>query len=146
MSDNHQQHNMSSPGAEPAPVLFRPAKKRKLYRHRSEEGELANTDGASGSLPTTVVVTDGAQDDNGEERSVADVLRLRNARKHRTGGVAFRAGPSLNAESSTMTYENPDRSMVLHDIADGDSTILGGITQRFAPQTGLVGELVNKHM
>jgi len=45
-----------------------------------------------------------------------------------------------------MTDENPDTSMVLHDGADGDSTILGGITERFAPQTGLAGELVNKHM
>ncbi|KAK0656074.1 hepatocellular carcinoma-associated antigen 59-domain-containing protein [Cercophora newfieldiana] len=138
---------MASHEAEPAPVLFRPGKKRKLYRHRPEEDESTNAEDASNSVPP-LAATSGAQADNddSEERSVADALRLRNARKHRTGGVAFRAGPSSNADGSAMANENPDRSMVLHDSADGDSAILGGITQRFAPQTGLVGELVNKHM
>ncbi|KAK4449432.1 hepatocellular carcinoma-associated antigen 59-domain-containing protein [Podospora aff. communis PSN243] len=136
---------MASPEAESAPVLFRRGKKRKAYRQRTEEDEPSITEGAS-STATAPAPTSFAPEDDSEERSVAEALRLRNARKHRNGGVVFRAGPSSNWEGSGMTDENPERSMVIHDSADGDSAILGGITQRFAPQTGLVGELVNKHM
>jgi hypothetical protein len=136
---------MASPEEGSAPVFFRRGKKRKAYRQRTEEDEPSIAEGAS-SIVTAPAPASLAPEDDTEERFVAEALRLRNARKHRNGGVAFGAGPSSNGEGSSMTDENPERSMVLHDNADGDSAILGGITQRFAPQTGLVGELVNKHM
>jgi len=140
---------MASPEAQPAQVVFRPGKKRKAYRHRPEEEEPVIAEGATNSL-TASSATGVALDDDSDQRSVAGALRLRNARKNRHGGVAFRAGPFLHGDGGEATDTNPDRSMVLHDTVDGsrqdDSAILGGITQRFAPQTGLVGELVNKHM
>jgi hypothetical protein len=143
---------MASPEGQSAPVLFRPGKKRKAYRQRAEEEEPTIDEGASSSVPPSTASTAPgvAPDEDNDERSVADALRLRNARKHRHGGVAFRAGPSSHGDGSGTTTENTNRSIVLHDSTDGarqgDSAILGGITQRFAPQTGLVGELVNKHM
>ncbi|KAK0633389.1 hepatocellular carcinoma-associated antigen 59-domain-containing protein [Immersiella caudata] len=137
---------MASPEALAAPLLFRHGKKRKAYRHRAEDNEPVIAGGSPGAVVAPQATTTIAPDDDSEERSVAEALRLRNARKHRNGGVAFRAGPSSNGEGGGMTEENPEMSIVLHDSAEGDSALLGGITQRFAPQTGLVGELVNKHM
>ena len=135
---------MASPEAPSAPLLFRPGKKRKAYRHRAEDDEPAIAEGAPSTVVAAQATSNAPEDDSGE-RSVAEVLRLRNSRRHRNG-VAFRARPSSNTQGGGMTEENPDQSMVLHESAEGDSALLGGIAQRFAPQTGLVGELVNKHM
>ncbi|KAK0733394.1 hepatocellular carcinoma-associated antigen 59-domain-containing protein, partial [Lasiosphaeria miniovina] len=78
---------------------------------------------------------------------VAEALKLRNARKHRHGGVGFRAGAFSHGDDSPAPNGNTEQGMVLHDGADAaDGLILGGIPKRFAPQTGLAGELVNKHM
>jgi hypothetical protein len=132
--------------------MFRPGKKRKIYRQRPEEEEDATTKSTTDDFTAPATASDAptagdAAEDSGDGRSVAEVLRLRNLRKQRHGGVAFRAGPYGYGDDSSATAENSEQSMVLHDSADADdSGILGGITQRFAPQTGLVGELVNKHM
>ena len=145
---------MASPHTELAPILFRAGKKRKAYRHRADEGEGIATEGgcetqeietptaSNGSLATATV--DNEDEDDGP--SVADALRLRNTKKYRHGGVAFRAGPSsLGGHSESES--NPEQALVLHDgPGSEDSAIIGGITKRFAPQTGLVGELVNRHM
>ncbi|KAK1757622.1 hepatocellular carcinoma-associated antigen 59-domain-containing protein [Echria macrotheca] len=148
---------MASP-EEPAPVVFRPAKRRKDYRHRSERDDEAAADGASTAAaaaaieaPATIAapgVTSPGNDDADEESglSVAQALqRARNARKHRFGGVTFRAGPSHAGDDDHATEENPEQRLVVRDGADSMVPV-GGITTRFAPQTGLVGELVNKHM
>lgn len=150
--------NMEAPAAEPTEpvqVMFRPAKKRKIYRHRSEEGEataVANSATAIDAPSTTASVqaplTELKRDD--DPSSVAEALRLRNLRKHRHGGVAFRAGTSSHGESGDTIDVNTERGLVLHGGSDeaqhDESMILGGINRRFAAQTGLVGELVNKHM
>jgi hypothetical protein len=141
--------------ADTAPqVVFRPGKKRKIYRQRAEEPESAtsNTDTpteaaavASSSAPATP-----AEAEDEEELSVAEVLRLRNSRKHKHGGVGFRAGPSGADGDREASEENTEQSLVLHGSADAqqgaEAAVIGGISKRFAPQTGLVGELVNKHM
>ena len=83
------------------------------------------------------------REEDEQELSVAEVLRRRNARnKSRLGGVAFRAGPNSRA-GDDGTAERANTDLTLANSAD---KILGGITGRFASQTGLVGELVNKHM
>ncbi|KAK0730630.1 hepatocellular carcinoma-associated antigen 59-domain-containing protein, partial [Lasiosphaeris hirsuta] len=143
--------------ASEAPVLFRPGKKRKIYRHRPEEAEAGTTipDDVESATTSSAVATsstagfpttDAAANDEG--LSVTDALRIRNARKHRHGGVAFRAGPSHGDDGAYD--ENTEQGLVPHHGAEAaqqeESVILGGISRRFAPQTGLVGELVNKHM
>lgn len=154
--------NMPSQEPEPeavsVPILFRPAKRRKIFRHqRSEDTADDQTTSTPEALPTNSSTdpTPPSDDDADEE---AHIARLRHAARKRRGGggVAFRAGgPSGTEESSS---NNTERGMVLHkdsnsngqqqdeDDEDEDSLILGGINRRFAPQTGLVGELVNRHM
>lgn len=165
------------PAAVPPPVFFRAGKKKRAFRQRAEETEAepaAQTDSSatintssdatasgqaaasttepavSGTPTTTPAAATGNRDDDKEEGglSVAEVLRLRNAKKHRLGGVAFRAG-----DESSPTVQNAEQAMVLHDgVGSGgggevqEAAILGGVAKRFAPQTGMVGELVNRHM
>ncbi|KAK3487323.1 hepatocellular carcinoma-associated antigen 59-domain-containing protein [Neurospora crassa] len=102
------------------------------------------------ATPTTPTgKRDGGNDTEEGGLSVAEVLRLRNAKKHRLGGVAFRAGDEFSP-----TVQNAEQAIVLHDGVGGGSgggqvqeaAILGGVAKRFAPQTGMVGELVNRHM
>ncbi|KAJ4421668.1 hypothetical protein N0V85_000053 [Neurospora sp. IMI 360204] len=166
------------PAAAPPPVFFRAGKKKRAFRQRAEETDAepaAQTDSSatintssdatatgqaaasttepavSGTPTTTPAAATGNRDDDKEEGglSVAEVLRLRNAKKHRLGGVAFRAG-----DESSPTVQNAEQAMVLHDgVGSGggggevqEAAILGGVAKRFAPQTGMVGELVNRHM
>jgi len=160
---------MPSPEPEPeaaaVAALFRPVKKRKIFRHRSEDVDEAsnnnNTANPSTSGPEPLAATppvahNKSDDDEADQaHTVASALRLRqNRARLRGGGVAFRAGPSGVQEWGIEEYsKNTEQGMVLHngDAAgpeedDEDSVILGGINRRFAPQTGLVGELVNRHM
>lgn len=154
---------------DPAPqILFRPGKKRKNYRQRATEdpdnaidsnntgeAETAQTrlsadpppSGNDGPIKT---VGRGDSSEREEGLSVSEIRRLRNARKHRQGGVGFRASPSGLAGDGATNEENSERGVVLHGSADAqqgaEAAVIGGISSRFAPQTGLVGELVNRHM
>ncbi|KAF3344798.1 hypothetical protein VdG2_06984 [Verticillium dahliae VDG2] len=76
-----------------------------------------------------------AEDD---EPSIAEALRLRTLRKSRLNGVGFRA--------QTREDEPSSSAALIPKPQDEETAPDGGITNRFAPQTGLVGELVNKHM
>jgi len=135
-------------------VVFRPGKKRKAYRQRAQDGDIsdvatvADKDGITAPIPAAVATGNTTPsppeaDENEEGLSVAEVLRLRNARKHKLGGVGFRAGLGSHADDA-------ENALVVRDGTDSatpeDSTIIGGVEKRFAPQTGMVGELVNKHM
>lgn len=146
---------MATINAEPEDVpqvVFRPGKKRKIYRQRVTEldsatssHETTNEAGLAASRrPTTV-----EHDEDDQNLSVADVVRLRNSRKHKHGGVGFSTGQSGLGDDGTAR-ENAERSVVLHSNADAqqgaEAAVIGGISKRFAPQTGMVGELVNKHM
>jgi hypothetical protein len=80
--------------------------------------------------------------------SVTEVLRLRQARRAKFGGgVGFRAGQG--ARDRVETTESDETALVRRDEASEaarQAEVLMGMTKRFAPQTGLAGELVNKHM
>ncbi|KAL2178569.1 hepatocellular carcinoma-associated antigen 59-domain-containing protein [Thermothelomyces heterothallicus CBS 202.75] len=136
-------------------VMFRHGKKGKTYRQRAEgsssatgSGETPDQAGHGTSNPTNTTTIERDEDEEG--LSVAEVLRRRNARKHKQGGVGFRAGPSGPGNDAAASEENVERGLVVHGNADAEqgpeAAIIGGISKRFAPQTGLVGELVNKHM
>lgn len=162
--------------AAPPPVLFRASKKKRAFRQRADDDDDAKPAAQTGAAVTlntgsdatatcqdatsttepavsgTVATATAAatkRDENDKETgglSVAEVLRLRNAKKHRLGGVAFRAGDEAGAAT---TVQNSEQAMVLHgggEVQQQEAAILGGVAKRFAPQTGMVGELVNKHM
>ncbi|KAF3764789.1 hypothetical protein M406DRAFT_291968 [Cryphonectria parasitica EP155] len=133
----------------PSQVVFRPSKKRKHFRHRPEENDGATTgDATSQNVAPHASTEDGeatTRDNNGSDEetkeanalSVAEALRLRNARKSRLKGVEFRPEAAAKEEAKAELGLVPDE--------DGEAVELG-VSRRFAPQVGLVGELVNKHM
>ena len=136
-------------------VVFRPGKKRKIYRQRAEEPESTLSNGenpteASSATPTSAFATPTGPDEDAAGPTVAEALRLRNLRKHKHGGVGFRTGPSGLGGDRAGGEENSEMGMVLHGNADAqlgaETAVIGGISKRFAPQTGMVGELVNRHM
>lgn len=99
-----------------------------------------------------------AEDEKG--LSVAEVLRRRNVRKSRLGGVKFSATDSalLGAGSAAggeyngnaTSSNNDDLSLMIREeesrVIERSSTAAAGVNRRFAPQTGLSSELINKHM
>ncbi|KAL6690412.1 hypothetical protein J3F84DRAFT_389270 [Trichoderma pleuroticola] len=155
------------------PIRFRAGKKRKAYRQRptEEEGHDVATvipapsvlpgastleDGEPGRAETQprdveMEDSDGDGDDNGDdqmdgESAVAAALRLRNARRAgRRGGVGFRSEGRNQDDDDDAEGEH---ALVLRD-ADRDAAhdrIVGGITNRFMHQTGLLTILDDKHM
>lgn len=129
------------PSAESETVLFRPSKKRKIYRQRA--GDVDEDMPSAIASSSTVIVPphepDLAEADPGESTriSMAEILRLRKQRKTRVGGVEFRSTPALYAES-------PSDALVPANAGEGNSEVPEPVA-RFAKQTGLAGN-VDKHM
>lgn len=144
---------MSSPVSNT--LLFRPSKKRKVYRHRADDeedhlGGVESIDIVSSqpgsrvsaasiaSPPTSHDVSDLAS----THVSMSEILRLRKAHKTRFGGVEFR-------NSVPGTRQTSDISLVISEpVQDDIGTDEAPTTvpvRRFATQTGTVGD-VDKHM
>ncbi|KAF4950672.1 hypothetical protein FGADI_8076 [Fusarium gaditjirri] len=142
---------MEAYSSEPAtePVRFRTGKKRKVYRQRVQEDDTAVT-GTIQSPPTAsasepsdglarMASPDRAQD---EGESVTAALKLRNARRARLGGVAFR---NTNRPDDDM---NNERALIPHEADDtsNNEPIRKGVADRFTHQTGRLTDLNDKHM
>ncbi|KAG5805285.1 hypothetical protein H9Q74_001409 [Fusarium xylarioides] len=137
--------------SEPAtePVRFRTGKKRKAYRQRVQEDDASVAEtiqphpNAPASEPRHEIARkaspDRAQD---EVESVAAALKLRNARRARLGGIAFR---NTNRPDDDM---NNERALIPHDANDtsNNEPIMKGVADRFTHQTGRLTDLNDKHM
>lgn len=125
-------------------VVFRPSKKRKQFRQRVEESDTKADDATTQPLaPTSTSARPDGHGDTDvpdtEGFSVAEALRLRNARKARPKGVEFRAeGPAKDETTVEAPPQAPKDELT--------EQLELGMARRFAPPAGLVGELVNKHM
>lgn len=128
-------------------VVFRPSKRRKQFRQRAGESDTRIDEPISQTnTPIATTETSGVKDkereDDGtsetEGLSVAEVLRLRNSRKSKLKGVEFR--PEAPPKDGAFTGPSP---VPKDEVAEALEL---GMSRRFAPQAGLVGELVNKHM
>ena len=119
----------------------------------------------NGATATATALTKKEEGEEEKGLSVAEVLRLRNARKSRLGGVKFSAADSiggsrggaadaqgLGGEGAEYGSQNDtdDLSLMIREeenrVVERSSTAAAGVNRRFAPQTGLSGELINKHM
>ncbi|KAF5542306.1 hypothetical protein FMEXI_7518 [Fusarium mexicanum] len=137
--------------SEPAtePVRFRTGKKRKAYRQRvlEDDASVAETiqshPTASASEPSPEPARKASQDRvQDEEESVAAALKLRNVRRARLGGVAFR---NTNRSDDDM---NNERALIPHDADDTskNESTMKGVADRFTHQTGRLTDLNDKHM
>jgi len=141
-------------------ILFRPSKKRKIYRQRPDEA-LPSPQPASPSLtPTSPAPAQpnpqsideliastasglAAEDEEleGTPVSISEILRLRKKNK-RIGGVEFRAeGHIARDEDGALVIRHAPEEGGAQSV-EGES---GPVIRKFAPQTGTVGD-VNKHM
>lgn len=148
-----------SPAPDP-PIVFRPKKKPRLRQRAAEttlEKETAREERKPGRganddrVDNEEDVTAAAAADEEVSFSVAEALKRR--RKNRPKGVEFKPE---RPSASTQQQEGHDREGQGPAAGRGDdgaapqqepsNVVVGGIRGRFAPQTGLIGELVNKHM
>lgn len=135
-------------------VLFRPAKKRKIYRQRAFDDGPHSTSPPLGPIETIdpipgPVMLQNASPADGElestHNSMSEILRLRKLRKHRVNGVEFR-----DCIMKAREEDGQDGTLVLQEsskIAERGSELPQGVgvARRFARQTGMVGD-VDKHM
>ncbi|KAK0126260.1 hypothetical protein ONS95_007873 [Cadophora gregata] len=152
-----------TPDPDPANApLFRPSKKRKIYRQRapaddesappttlSPPPQAAIRDAAAipaaqslDELISTASVPSPQNDEATTESdavSMAEILRLRKKHKARSG-VEFKASGHVARDEEGELILRPE------DEKGGDTVGLSsGVPRKFAPQTGTVGD-VNRHM
>lgn len=165
--DPFTMESTSSTVEAPQPVFFR-GKKRKTYRQRpgtqaeaeaeaEDKASTAPTDAAldapNASVTTTTIartltpdrIAASADEEQEEALSISEALRLRNARKSRLRGVTF--GVDNGTQSEGLDGGDDELSQMIRE--EEKKAIEQSITvanKRFAPQTGLSGEIVNKHM
>jgi hypothetical protein len=146
-------------------ILFRPSKKRKIYRQRpttslDDDESLPEPNAPPSPAPaqtnpqsvdeliasTSAKLPSGsAAEEEGLEGtpvSIAEILRLRKKSK-KIGGVEFRAeGHIARDEDGALVIQHvPGEGEAQSTGEEHDSTVI----RKFAPQTGTVGD-VNKHM
>ncbi|KAL3417876.1 hypothetical protein PVAG01_10885 [Phlyctema vagabunda] len=133
---------MSNP-PEAETILFRPSKKRKIYRQREREESPAPVEPAQQAdeqtLDELITSTSATAELESTNVPISEILRLRKQRKARVGGVEFRTfATALGKDEETDGAE-----MIVHgeDEAEKKEVEL----RKFAPQTGMIGD-VNKHM
>lgn len=137
-------------------VVFR-GKKRKAYRQRADAAEEttreatdtppSNSATNEGIAPTTVTTEakDAESVSETSEPSVAELLRRRNARKARLGGVTFGSDATARGdESPDITGDELSLMIREEENKMQDATALAN--RRFVQQTGLSKEVTNKHM
>ncbi|KAI0176417.1 hepatocellular carcinoma-associated antigen 59-domain-containing protein [Hypoxylon sp. FL1284] len=154
---------MDSASSEVAPepqVVFR-GKKRKTYRQRTESNNddtepKITVEPSSQDTPSSIVSPKDADtiplvptrgDDAAEGEtglSVAEVLRLRSARKSRLGGVKFGAGNTTSGDAAAEALD--ELSLMIREEESKALDVASSVKNRFAPQTGLAADIVNKHM
>ena len=137
-------------GAENTPDLFRPSKRRKFYRKRTDAEDEALPTVSSAPPPESMTVdelishhghlTDTPDQKIDEESSsVAEILRNRKAALRRKGGIEFN-------NSHTSTSATPQTSDALEVKEDDTPADIKLVIDRFAPQTGQVSDVTDKHM
>ena len=137
-----------------ADQIFRPAKRRKIYRKRRDEDDSeSNTTKQlhqpESTAPLTLdelIITHGeatlkpeVQQGN-DTLSATGLLRLRKAGQRKRGGVEFSNSNSIG-QNISLSSQIKD----LHPENDDAITSIEKVVNRFAPQTGLVAD-VDKHM
>ena len=87
----------------------------------------------------------GEEDGDAVGVAVAELIRRRKQRKQKMGGVEFRddSGPRASGERSLVPSRFGDVDLDDVDLDLSEPIHMG---MRFAPQTGLIGDVVNKHM
>ncbi|KAK7512858.1 hypothetical protein IWZ03DRAFT_384229 [Phyllosticta citriasiana] len=129
-------------------TLFRPRKKQKVFRKRAiedtDQESPANviTSNTPSAEPNNSVATSAEPGEDATGTSVADILRRRKLAHKSRGGVEF-SSASTRPTTSTASTE-VDTVAPKGDDESAPAAIEA--VKRFAPQTGLVPDTLDKHM
>ncbi|KAI1356796.1 P-loop containing nucleoside triphosphate hydrolase protein [Xylaria sp. FL0043] len=146
----------TSPAEEaPSPIVFR-GKKRKFYRQRHGAEDEASpvsidaaavdaADATSAQASPSDPIANPTEKERDEALSLSEALRLRNARKSRLRGVTFGADNNTQAGGSEAGDDELSQ-MIREEEKKVIEQSIAAANKRFAPQTGLSGEILNKHM
>jgi hypothetical protein len=142
-------------------ILFRPGKKRKIYRQRPDEALPEPQPTSPGTSPAPAQANPQSIDEliastsanlpsgsagegdelEGTPVSISEILRLRKKNK-RIGGVEFRAEGHISRDEDGALVIRHALGEAGAQSTEGES---GPVIRKFTPQTGAVGD-VNKHM
>ena len=145
-----QPHLSTKDENDPDQDLFRSTKRRKFYRKRTdpEDESLPSPSSSPPPQPMTVdeLISHHAQvthiQDQGSNEDIpsfAGILRQRKAALRRKGGIEF-----SNAQSSNSTTPQTNDALVVKE--DDTPADIRAVIERFAPQTGQVSDVADKHM
>ncbi|TKA62512.1 hypothetical protein B0A49_09229 [Cryomyces minteri] len=137
--------------------VFRAAKRRKVFRRRigDDDKDMATQEPQSetSALPQTSSPrpmfdlrnsqsTDAAAAESSEVHvSIAEILRRRQLAKSRRGGIEFSNATTLRQSRSARTQQSDALA-----IAEPEQSAMEPVVNRFAPQTGKVADVLDKHM
>ena len=136
--------------AENSSDLFRPSKRRRFYRKRTDAEDDTLPTVSSPPHPESMTVDElishhGRLVDTPDQKideksaSVAEILRHRKAALRRKGGIEFN-------NSYTYTSATPQTTDALEVKGDDTPADIKLVIDRFAPQTGQVSAITDKHM
>ncbi|RSL67523.1 hypothetical protein CEP54_003191 [Fusarium duplospermum] len=138
---------VSNTEAAPEPIRFRAGKKRKAYRQRTDDKDQDSADtpkspaSATATAPEDTAAQKATDGDEDDDASVTVALRLRNARRGRLGGVAFRNSNRPDDEI------NDERALVPRESDEASQdAVLNSVANRFTHQTGMLADLNDRHM
>lgn len=144
------QSEQPSQGENNSSDLFRPSKRRKFYRKRTDVEDEGSPIPSSPPPPPSMTVdelishhahltdTQHLKPDE-ESLSVAEILRQRKAALRRKAGIEF-----TNSQPSTSTTPQTSDALVVKE--DDTLADIRAVVERFAPQTGQVSDVADKHM
>jgi hypothetical protein len=150
---------ISNPATEDT-IIFRPSKKRKIYRQRGSSPSPPNPSSALDStsdspgaqtldslITHSIVKGEALEEARDTGLSITEVRRLRKARlKQRARGVEFRAVPSSGQENTEVDALDTHEDEGVDGDGNEEVEATGaGVVRRFAKQTGMIGD-VDKHM
>lgn len=136
--------------------VFRPSKRRKFYRKRTETDDVEEvtpfSPPAQSASPASAPVVPMSDPENAAPSpvhfndepslSIAEILRQRKAAQRKRGGVEF----TSSAHSSSASPHLSNSIAIKGETEDGTSADIKTVISRFAPQTGQVSGETDKHM
>lgn len=129
-------------------TLFRPRKKQKTFRKRVTEDpdqeSSANviTPNTPSAEASNSVATSAEPEDDASGTAVADILRRRKLAHKPRGGVEFTSASTRPTTSTAAT----EVDTVAPKATDDNAPAAIDAVKRFAPQTGLVPDTLDKHI
>jgi hypothetical protein len=130
---------------------FRPKKRQKVYRKRDTDDEdLPDTRHQTPASPTSQSLDElpnrsaAAPAKQASSATVASLIRQRQALQRKRLGIEYSATKATGEAQSSLTSQLVNESRPIFETEHDDEADM--VAMRFAPQTGQVADIADKHM